>query len=192
MGAFDFGDVEEAGGVADQGAAWESAFRDGLEAAFVEGAGGVGDAFAVFEDGGVEGVVFHFLEFLVGGEPGVGVIEADDEAEGDEVVAEVVEPAAAVGVGGEGVAQRVEDVAGFELRGGDFPDFFDAEAVGLGLGVSAEVVLFDDLFCEGAVAAFGEEGDAGVKLHAALEGGFGLAGAGYPKVVGGDALNAVV
>ena len=53
MGAFDFGDVEEAGGVADEGAAWESAFWDRLEAAFVEGAGGVGDAFAVFEDGGV-------------------------------------------------------------------------------------------------------------------------------------------
>ena len=35
VGAFDFGDVEEACSVADQGAAGEGAFGDGLEATFV-------------------------------------------------------------------------------------------------------------------------------------------------------------
>ena len=71
----------------------------------------------------------------------------------------------------------MQDLAFAELGGGDFPDFFEAESVGLRLRVSAQVVFFDDLFCEGAVAAFSEEGHAGVELHAPFEGGFGFAGA---------------
>ena len=146
VGAFDFGDVQEAGGVADEGAAGEGALGDGLEAAFVEGAGAVGEAFATVEDGRVERVVFHFLEFAVGGEPGVGVVETDDEADGDQVVAEVVHPAAAVGVFGEGIAHRVGDFAFAEVFGQDLPDLFEAESVGLRLAVAAEVVFLDDLF----------------------------------------------
>lgn len=78
MGAFDFGHVEEAGGVADKGSPREGAFGDGLEAAFVEGARPVREAFAAAEDRRVQWVVLHFLELAVGGEPGVGVVEADD------------------------------------------------------------------------------------------------------------------
>ena len=58
VGAFDFRDVEEAGGVANERTAREGASRDGLKAAFVEGAGAVGDAFAAFDNGFVEGVMF--------------------------------------------------------------------------------------------------------------------------------------
>ena len=58
VGAFNFGDVEEAGGVADEGAAGEGAFGDGLEAALVKGTGAVGNAFAAFDNRFVEWVVF--------------------------------------------------------------------------------------------------------------------------------------
>lgn len=169
VGAFDLGHVQEAGGVADEGAAGEGAFGDGLEAAFVEGAGAVGDAFAAFEHGGVERVMFHLLELAVGGEPGIGVVEADDEADGHEVVAEVVHPAAAVGVFGEGVAHRVGDFAFAEVFGRDLPDFFEAESVRLGLAIAAEVVLFDDLFRKTAVTTFAEESYARVEFHASFE-----------------------
>ena len=174
VGAFDFGHVEEAGGVADEGTAGEGAFGDRLESAFVEGAGAVGDAFAAFEDGGIEGVVFHFLELAVGREPGVGVVEADDETDGDEVVAEVVHPAAAVGVFGEGIAHGMGDFAFAEVGRLHFPYFFEAETVGLGLTFAPEVVFFDDLFRETTVTAFAEEGDARVEFHAPLEGLFGF------------------
>ena len=80
VGAFDFGDVEEAGRVADEGSAGEGAFRDGLEPAFVEGSSAVGDTCAAFDDGFVDGMVFHFLKFTIRGEPGVGIVQTNDEA----------------------------------------------------------------------------------------------------------------
>lgn len=83
VGAFDFGHVEEAGGVAYKGASRKRALGDGLEAAFVESAGAVGDAFAALNDGFVEGVVLKFLELTVGGEPWVGIIQANYQTEGD-------------------------------------------------------------------------------------------------------------
>lgn len=63
----------------------------------------------------------------------------------------------------------MDDFAFAEVLRLDFPDFFEAEAVGLGLAVSSQVKLLDDLFRKGAVAAFCEEGHSGVKFHAALE-----------------------
>ena len=98
MGSFDLGDVEETCCVADEGATWEGAFGNRLEAAFVQRARAVGNALTAFKVLGELGVVFHLLEFAVGGQPGVWVVQADDEADGDEVVAEVVHPGAAVGV----------------------------------------------------------------------------------------------
>ena len=67
VGTFDFGDVEEAGGVPDESTPRESTFGNGLVAAFVESAGAVGDAFSALDDGSVKGVVFELLEFAVGG-----------------------------------------------------------------------------------------------------------------------------
>jgi len=96
VGAFDLGDVEEAGGVADEGPAGECTFGYGLEAAFVECSSAIGYAFAAFDHGFVDGMVFHFLEFPVRGEPWIGVIQSDHEAKGDEVITEVIEPAAAI------------------------------------------------------------------------------------------------
>lgn len=174
MGALDFGDVKEARSVADEGASGECTAGDRLEAAFVEGAGAVGDATAAFEDVGEERVVFHALEFAVGGEVGVWVVETDDEAEGDFVFTKVVHPAAAVGVVWEGPAKGVGDLAEDEVFGRDLPDFFQAETIGLGFGVFAEVEFLGDLFCEAAVAAFCEEGTSSVEFHASFEGGFWL------------------
>ena len=100
VGALDLGHVEEAGCVADEGAAGECALGDGLIATFVQSAGGVGDALAAFEDGGVSWVVLHLLELAIGREPRVLVVEADDEADAYEIVIEVIHPAAAVGLVG--------------------------------------------------------------------------------------------
>lgn len=74
MRAFDLGDVEEARGVTDEGAARESAARNRLEAAFVERACAIGDAAAAGEDRCEEGVMLHALKFAVGGEIWVGVV----------------------------------------------------------------------------------------------------------------------
>ena len=73
----------------------------------------------------------------------------------------------------------MDNLAFAEVLGLDLPDFFEAEAVGLRLTVSSEVKFLDDLLCEGAMAAFGEKGNAGVELHASLKGGFRLAISSY-------------
>jgi len=96
VGAFDLGDVEEAGGVADEGAAGECTFGYGLEATFVEGSCTVGYALTALYHGFVERVVFHFLEFSIRGEPWIGVIQSDHEAKGNEIVTEVIEPPATI------------------------------------------------------------------------------------------------
>ena len=96
VGALDFGDVEEACRVADEGSAGEGALGNGLETAFVEGSGAIGNTFAAFNDGFIDGVVLHLLEFAVGREPGVGIVETDDKTQRDEVVSEMIEPSASV------------------------------------------------------------------------------------------------
>ena len=101
----------------------------------------------------------------------------------------MVEPATTVGGGGEWVAHGMDHLAFAEIFGFDFPDLFEAEAVGLRLRVAAEVEFLNDLFCEGAVAAFGKEGDAGMEFHSSLEGVFGFAVAAYPKVVCSNAFD---
>ncbi|EKY09917.1 hypothetical protein HMPREF9120_00195 [Neisseria sp. oral taxon 020 str. F0370] len=90
MDAFDAGDVEKACGVADDGGAGGGEFGQALQAAFAEGARAVGDAAAAREGGGDGGGGFEALEFFKGGEVGVLVVEADDEADGDFVAVEVV------------------------------------------------------------------------------------------------------
>jgi len=86
----------------------------------------------------------------------------------------------------------VDDFAFAEVLGLDFPDFFEAEAVGLGLAVPSKVELLNDLLRKRAVAAFSEEGDAGVEFHAALERGLGLSVSSYPHIVGGDPFNGTI
>ena len=156
MCAFDLGHVEETRGIADEGAAGEGALGDGLVATFIEGSGGVGDTFTALKDGGVGRVVLHLLELAVGGEPGVLVVEADDETNADEVVAEVIHPAAAVGFVGERIAHCVENLTLTELGGIDLPDFFHAKAVRLVLAISSEVKLLHDLLGQATMAALRE------------------------------------
>ncbi len=76
------------------------------------------------------------LEFLVGRQVRVGVTEADDEADGDLVVFQVVEEAATVGVGLHRPAPAMHDQAGLVLLWPDFPQFLEADAVGLRITVA--------------------------------------------------------
>jgi outer membrane translocation and assembly module TamA len=62
----------------------------------------------------------------------------------------------------------------------DFPQFLDADAVGLRVGVGAQVELRLDLLAEVAAAAFGEQGVFGQQFHAGLVVGAGLAVAPRP------------
>ena len=61
----------------------------------------------------------------------VGIVEAGNEAERDDVVLRAVNPAAAVLLSRERIAHGVDDFACCDASGGDFPQLFHANAVDL-------------------------------------------------------------
>ena len=104
----------------------------------------------------------------------------------------MIHPAASVGGAGKWIAHAMDDLAFTEILRLYFPDFLEAEAVGLGLGVAAQVELFYHLLCKIAVTPLRKESDPRVKLHAPLKAGFGLATLGNAQVIGRDAFHAAV
>lgn len=136
--------------------------------------------------------MFQFLEFVIRGEPRVWVVETNDEAKRDKVVAEVIEPAAAISRGGEGIAHGMDDFALTENFGLHLPNFLHAQAVGLGLAVSSQFEFPDHLFGETPMAALCEQRDSGVKFHASLKRRFGLPGPADPQVICSHALDGSV
>src|SRR5271169_3417001 len=115
------------------------------------------------------------LEFLEGAEPGVGVIEADNEADGDLPVLQVIEEGAAIDVAGERPADRMNDLARLMLGRIDLPKFLEADAEGLGIGSEAKLVAFGHLLGKRTPAAFGEQGELAMQLDAGREIRRGLA-----------------
>ncbi len=106
------------------------------------------------------------LEFLEWREVGVGVAQPDDEADRHLMVFHVVEERAAVGAGVQRPADGVDDLARNVLGGIDFPQFLDADAVGLRVHPLAQFEALEQDLGERAPAAFGEQGVAGAQFHA--------------------------
>ena len=190
VGALDLGHVEEARGVADQRAAREHQLGDRLEPTLGQGACAIGDPPAALEetaDGGVGLVALHLLERR---EMWVRVVEPDHEAHRDQVVAEHVEPGAAIGVARHRPADRVDDLALAVPRGVDFPQLLDTEPVGLRLHALAQVEPVHGDLGQGAATALGQQRQLGMQLHPGLEVRPLLAGLGDTHVAGGDAAHA--
>src|SRR5579859_3158806 len=102
--AFEALRIEEAAGIADDERAVYVSAGYGVPAAVGERLGAVADEFAALENFIEERVRLPGLEGGVGIELGVGVFESDDETDGEAVVGEAVNPAAAVHAGGNGPA----------------------------------------------------------------------------------------
>jgi hypothetical protein len=105
----------------------------------------------------------------------------------------VIEEAAAVGFAVlERPALGVDHLAGDMVRRVDVPQFLDADAIDLRLGIPAQIELALELLGEMAADAFAEEGVFGVELEAGLVIGLVGAVARDAHVAGGDALHAAV
>ena len=108
--------VQEAGVAATSAPPGKTQFRQRLQAAVVDGARAIGKPLAAFDmlaDGRMRLLA---LEFLERAQIRVGVVEADDEANRDQVVLQVIEEAAAIGVVLHRPADGVHDEAGLGLR----------------------------------------------------------------------------
>ena len=97
--------------------------------------GAVADHLAAFEQLGDERMLLEFLQHTLRIEARIGIVEPGDEAERDHVVFAAVNPGAAVFLRGQRPAHGVDDFAGRDAAGGDFPQFLDALSVGLRVAV---------------------------------------------------------
>ena len=73
---------------------------------------------------------------------------------------------------GQRPAHGVDDFAGGDAAGGNFPKFFYADAIGLRVGVFGEIKFLNELLGERPARAFGENDDLGLEIVAGLEVGF--------------------
>ncbi len=169
VAALDPRDIDEARGAADERAAGEGQLGDRLPAALVDDAAAIGDALAALEDRRDRRMVLPALEFLVGRDIGVLVIERGDEAERDLAIGLVVEEPAAPGAAlAQRPALRMDHAAGLVLGGIDIPQFLDAEAVDLRLAIGLEVVFRLHLLGQVAARTLGEERVFRVNFHPRL------------------------
>src|SRR6185369_7172537 len=153
VAALDPARVEIARLAADEGAAREHRLRQAENAACGDRARTVAEALAAFERLPDLGMGLPALEFLERAQERVLVVEADNEAELDLAVVEVVEERAAVGRRVERPAAGVDDEARLGLVGRDLPQLLDADAVALGVAAFVELVVRDQLAAEAAARA---------------------------------------
>ena len=127
VGALDLGHVEEAGAVADQRAARKGQLRDGLQSALVQRPRAVGNAPSAFK------VFAHFrmrlepLHFIKRRQPGVLVVQPNDEPKGDQVLAKMIQPRSTVSATVQWPTYAVLNQAWFVIGRRDFPKLLDAE-----------------------------------------------------------------
>ena len=110
------------------------------------------------------------LEFPVGTEIWVLVVESNDEPEGDKTICHVVDPSTAVGLIAKGPTDGMDDLARLMFTGIDAPDFLETKSIRLGVTAVAQIEASDDFFGERAVCAFREKSDTSTELHAGLKG----------------------
>src|SRR6266700_4001848 len=138
MRALDLRHVQEPGRIADQRAAREDQARDRLQSALVQRPRAVADAPPAREMSAYGRMGLEPLHLVERREPRVAVVQADDEAEGDQVDTEMVEKRSAIGPPIEWPADRVLDQASLVVGGRNLPQLLDADAVGLWIDAFAQ------------------------------------------------------
>ncbi len=152
MAALDARRVHVAGVAADERAAREHRLRQALGAAVVDGPRAVAEALGALQMGADGRVRLPALELLERAQPRVLVVQAHDEAERHLVVLEVVEEAAAEGLGVHRPAGGVHDEPGLRLRRVHLPQLLQADGVARGVAPVGELEAVDELAARGARA----------------------------------------
>ena len=121
MNSFQALRIQQAGGVAEDHPAVAGQRRNRPPAAVRQGFRAVADHLAALKKLGDERVLLELLQDALGIEARVGIVEPDHEAERDHVVFSAVNPGAAVFLRGQRPAHGVDDFAGRDAAGRDFP-----------------------------------------------------------------------
>src|SRR5271165_6800998 len=113
--------IQKAGGVAEDHPAVAGNRRNRPPAAVRQTLGAVADHLSAFEKSGDEWMLLELLQHALRIETWIRIIEADDEAERDNVFFAAVNPGAAVFLPGQRPAHGVDDFSRRDAAGGNFP-----------------------------------------------------------------------
>ncbi len=168
VAALDARQVHEARRAADQRPPRERQLGHRLIAALGDRPRPIGNPFRALEIRSDLRVMLQPLEFLERRQPGVGVIEVHDKADGHVAVAEMVHERAAAGLVVQRPAEGVLHQAGLELLRRDLPQLLQPDAVLLRLAALGQAkALLHDLRQRPA-RALGQQHIFAVQLHARL------------------------
>ena len=129
------------------------------------------------------------LELLERRQAGIGVAESDDETDGDPPIILMVKETAAIYVRRQRPTAGMHDTAGTMVLWPHFPDFLDAQRVGLRRRVGIQAIPFDQALPEITTTAFGEQGVFTAQRHAGLEIRAGRTIAPPPEIAGQHATD---
>src|SRR5262249_27992591 len=159
--------------------------RHRLPAALGERARAVGEPLAAFERRAHQRVGLEALELLERREIRILVVEVHDEADGDELLVEMIEERAATGAVAERPAEAVLHQARPVPLRRHLPQLLQAEAELLRLAPLREIETLKQHLAEIAARALGEQRVFRTQLHAASEGVLVLAVLADPHVASG-------
>ncbi len=145
-------------------------FGNRLQTALVQRTRAIGNAAATLEMLAHVRMGLEALHLIERRQPGVAVVQADHEAERDQVLAEMIKERTAIDVGAQRPAQAVLDQARLVIGGGNFPQLLDPDRVGLRILALAQVEPRHQLLGQRAAAALGEQRVFRPQFHAALVG----------------------
>ncbi len=104
-------------------------------------------------------MLLELLERIERRQPGVLVVQADDEAHIHPVGVEVIEEAAAIGPRIQRPAESVLDQPGLDPPRRQLPQLLHAQAVVLRAAVRVQLEMGDELFRQAPASTFGNHGD---------------------------------
>src|SRR5258708_40050353 len=116
------------------------------------------------------------LQYALRIDPWIGIVQAGDIAERNQVVFGSIQPRAAVFLGGERPAQGEDNFAPGDASGRNLPELFDANAKKLRVAVFVQIELQSQLLGQRAARAFRQDRHLRLELVAWLEVRFLLAG----------------
>ncbi len=188
VNALDAGKVQSAGIAADQETTGKVHARQRVPAALGDGAGAVADALASLQGLCDEGMVLEALELVERAEPGVAVVEIDDEPDRHLIALHMIEVEAALTLAGSALDQRpaaaMEHLARLGLIRGHLPQLLEADGIMLRLGAVLQIELGDQLLAQMAAGPFGKQGIAAMERHAGHVIRLGIAGSVQPEIAG--------
>ena len=146
MAALNAGHIHKPSRATNQSAAGEGQFGHGLKATFGYGSCAISHAAATFENISNQRVMLEALEFHIGKQMRIGVIEMNHEANRHQIIFEVIHKRTATCLSAQRPTHGVRDLALAVVFGLHFPKLFHAQTKFLWFAAFGEIVFGNNFF----------------------------------------------